>query len=414
MKKENKFIIAIILIAIITLSGVIFFALKYPYIKANKDADNIQVGDNTDLEDTPLEDIEQDIIHYDDEIGTLTIPDILLDNAPIRESVELTTLKETIGHFPSTSIYEGNVGLASHNSGEQGDFFKNLKKIKIGSEIFYQTNYGTKRYVVTVKEIIDEENWSYLQPTEDNRITLITCVAGQREKRLCVQAVESSEGMDYGILSGTMTYNKTNKKNDISIPQNIVENVDNTSQIETSNEEILSEEKIDESISSQEEVEQTPVVENTPEVKQKKPSTPSITAIQEQPIVEVKQESTEIKENNNNNTPQTKEESIQTVPETPKQEVIEEQPVIIGEEYKTNDAMINTIKNVINSNQSEDMKLYGYNVVVDSSIIDITSQFTYTEQRVIDKIKYKFGTIRIYARDYYNNGEYICTQCYII
>ena len=126
------------------------------------------------------------------------------------------------------------------------------------------------------------------------------------------------------ILSGTMTYNKTNKKNDISIPQNIVENVDNTSQIETSNEEILSEEKIDESISSQEEVEQTPVVENTPEVKQKKPSTPSITAIQEQPIVEVKQESTEIKENNNNNTPQTKEESIQTVPETPKQEVIKE------------------------------------------------------------------------------------------
>lgn len=198
MKKENKFIIAIILIAIMTLSGVIFFALKYPYIKANKDADNIQVGDNTDLEDTPLEDIEQDIIHYDDEIGTLTIPDILLDNAPIRESVELTTLKETIGHFPSTSIYEGNVGLASHNSGEQGDFFKNLKKIKIGSEIFYQTNYGTKRYVVTVKEIIDEENWSYLQPTEDNRITLITCDAGQREKRLCVQAVESSEGMDYG------------------------------------------------------------------------------------------------------------------------------------------------------------------------------------------------------------------------
>ena len=198
MKKENKFLIAIIIVGIITLAGVIFFAVKYPYIKANKNAESIEIGDNTDLEDTPLENIEQDIIHYDDEIGTLTIPDILLDNAPIRESVELSTLSQTIGHFPSTSIYEGNVGLASHNSGNQGDFFKNLKNIKVGSEIFYQTNYGTKRYVVTVKEIIDEENWSYLQPTEDNRITLITCVAGQREKRLCVQAVESSEGMDYG------------------------------------------------------------------------------------------------------------------------------------------------------------------------------------------------------------------------
>ena len=73
-----------------------------------------------------------------------------------------------------------------------------VKKIKIGSEIFYQTNYGTKRYIVTTKEVIDEEDWSYLQETEDNRITLITCVSGQKEKRLCVQAIESSEGMDYG------------------------------------------------------------------------------------------------------------------------------------------------------------------------------------------------------------------------
>lgn len=198
MKEENKFLIVIILIAIITLIGVIFFITKYPVYKANKNAENIEIGDNIELEDTPLEEIEQDIIHYDDEIGTLTIPDILLENAPIRESVELSTLSQTIGHFPSTSIYDGNVGLASHNSGGKGEYFKNLKKIKIGSEIYYQTNYGTKRYVVTKKEIIDEKDWSYLQETEDNRITLVTCVAGQKEKRLCVQAMESIDGMNYG------------------------------------------------------------------------------------------------------------------------------------------------------------------------------------------------------------------------
>ncbi len=217
------------------------------------------------------------------------------------------------------------------------------------------------------------------------------------------------------ILSGTMTYIKTNNKNAVSIPQNIVENVDNTSQNVPSEEQIITEITANDIITSQEEnIEKTPVVENTPEVKQNKPSTPQVTNVQKQPFVEVKQETSEIKENNNNNTPQTKDKSIQTKPETPKQEVGKEQPVIIGEEYKTNDAMINTIRTVINSNQSEDMRLYGYNIVVDSSIVDITSQFTYTEQRVIDKIKYKFGTIRIYARDYYNNGQYICTQCYII
>ena len=51
MKKENKFLIAIIIVGIITLAGVIFFAVKYPYIKANKNAERIEIGDNTDLED---------------------------------------------------------------------------------------------------------------------------------------------------------------------------------------------------------------------------------------------------------------------------------------------------------------------------------------------------------------------------
>lgn len=41
MKKENKFIIAVVIIAIIALTGVIFFAYKYPIYKANKDAESI-------------------------------------------------------------------------------------------------------------------------------------------------------------------------------------------------------------------------------------------------------------------------------------------------------------------------------------------------------------------------------------
>lgn len=198
MKKETKYWIVIIGIAVITLIGSLIFINKYPIYKANEKAENIIIGDNKEIEDTPLEEIEQEIIQFDDAIGTLTIPDILLENAPIRESVELDTLSQAIGHFPSTSIYVGNVGLASHNGGSNGDFFKNLKSIKIGSEIYYQSQFGTKRYVVTIKEVISDEDWSYLAETTDNRITLITCVVGQPEKRLCVQAVESIEGMDYG------------------------------------------------------------------------------------------------------------------------------------------------------------------------------------------------------------------------
>ena len=213
------------------------------------------------------------------------------------------------------------------------------------------------------------------------------------------------------ILSGSMTYQKTNQKNNETNPQTVAQNVENLISETSLDEQIV--EKVNEEIISDEleEIETPSVIEDKAEEIKTTISTPKIADTQKQVVAEVKQE---VKIENNNNTPQTKEETIQTIPEAPKQEVVIEQPVIVGEEYKTNDTMINTIRNVINSNQSEDMKLYGYNIVVDSSIVDVTSQFTYTEQRVIDKIKYKFGTIRIYARDYYNNGQYICTQCYII
>lgn len=217
------------------------------------------------------------------------------------------------------------------------------------------------------------------------------------------------------ILSTYITYQKTNSENVIEnkASQNIMENVKSTNQLQTSDEQTTSELVNNSITQSQKEVtKKTPVVESETEVKNNKNSTPEVTTNNKQSIVEEKQGNIE---KDNNNTPKIKDESIQVQPEKTEQKVVkEEKTVTIGEEYKTNDTMINTIKNVINSNQSEDMKLYGYNIVIDSSIVEDTSQFTYTKQRVLDKIKYKFGTIKIYAKDYYNNGQFICTQCYII
>ena len=48
------------------------------------------------------------------------------------------------------------------------------------------------------------------------------------------------------------------------------------------------------------------------------------------------------------------------------------------------------------------------------SIIENTNYFTFTEKRLISKIYYKFGTIKIYAQDHYYGGEYIQTQCFIL
>ena len=194
MNKGIKLIILVIILVILTIVMSIFLIHKFKVFSANKKAEEtIVIGDNEKIKD--LEPVEQKEIIYEDSIGTLTIPDILLDKAPIKEGTELSILSSAIGHFTSTSLYAGNVGLASHNGGESGDFFKNLDKVKVGTEIYYQTNYGTRRYVVKIVKVIDETDWSLLENTQDNRLTLITCVKGKSSKRLCVQAVESEENM---------------------------------------------------------------------------------------------------------------------------------------------------------------------------------------------------------------------------
>ena len=155
---------------------------------SNNALQNISEEDSNETEE--LENTQETEVELDN-IGLLTIPDILLENAPIMEGTELEVLKNAIGHFESTSVFEGNVGLASHNSGGKGDYFKNLKNIKIGSSIYYKTKYGTKKYTVTFKRIISEDDFSYLKENPNNRITLITCTKGQKDKRLCVQALEA-------------------------------------------------------------------------------------------------------------------------------------------------------------------------------------------------------------------------------
>ena len=99
-------------------------------------------------------------------------------------------MAHSIGHFENTNIYDGNVGLASHNAGTKANYFANINKLEKGDEIYYKTRYGTKEYIVDNITQIDSYDWSKLEQTEDNRITLITCISGNSSVRLCVQGIE--------------------------------------------------------------------------------------------------------------------------------------------------------------------------------------------------------------------------------
>lgn len=99
-------------------------------------------------------------------------------------------MNEFIGHFDTTGVWTGNIGLAAHNRGYPVNYFGRLKELQKGDEIKYTTIYGTKTYKVSVSTIIEDTDWSYLQETEENKLTLITCVENQPRYRRCIQAIE--------------------------------------------------------------------------------------------------------------------------------------------------------------------------------------------------------------------------------
>ena len=122
----------------------------------------------------------------------IEIPKISL-KATIAEGTTKETLNQYVGHFEQTQKEEGNIGLAAHNRGYEVNYFQNLKLLQKGDEIKYIHNQFEKIYEVEKCKIIKDTEWEYLEDTEDNRLTLITCVENQPEYRRCIQAVEKEE-----------------------------------------------------------------------------------------------------------------------------------------------------------------------------------------------------------------------------
>ena len=73
------------------------------------------------------------------------------------------------------------------------NYFQDLKTLEKGDEIKYTYKDFQKIYEVEKVKIIKDTDWDCLENTEDNRLTLITCVENQPEYRRCVQAVEKEE-----------------------------------------------------------------------------------------------------------------------------------------------------------------------------------------------------------------------------
>ena len=115
-------------------------------------------------------------------LGTLRIPAIGL-SVKVYEGTDSATLAKGAGHFPDTSIWDGNCCIAGHNRGIRDDF-GDLHTLEPGDTITWTTKLGTRTYEVTSVQKVKETDTSGTAAATDNRITLFTCVRGERAYRI--------------------------------------------------------------------------------------------------------------------------------------------------------------------------------------------------------------------------------------
>ena len=126
--------------------------------------------------------------YKDGSIGIIKIPSLKI-NMKVWEGETDASMKKGLGHYSSTSAWDGNVAVCGHNRGAKYTI-GSIKNLERGDTITYTTIYGTRTYAVETVKVISNTDWSYLQATADNRITLTTCLADHPESRVLVQAVE--------------------------------------------------------------------------------------------------------------------------------------------------------------------------------------------------------------------------------
>lgn len=184
-KSMNKKIFVLFIVLILIVAIGFLFSYDKKVIEQEKQNTSEQL-DNT-------EDVEQEVTEDDgfeeDLIGSLKIEKINL-NGTVKEGSTNEILRDYIGHIEETAKYDGNVGLAAHNRGNKYSYFARINELEPGDEIVYTTKYGERKYIVDTKKEILETDWSKLEGTTDNRLTLITCIKNKVNQRLCVQAVQ--------------------------------------------------------------------------------------------------------------------------------------------------------------------------------------------------------------------------------
>ena len=138
----------------------------------------------------------------------LEIP-ILNGDYPIVQGDDWEQLKQGIGQYVASGRpgKPGNVVLSGHND-IYGEPFRYLDRLKPGDEIIISTERQTYTYVVNEVQVVDPTDVWVMGPTDEARVTLISCYPYRVNTRRIVVFAELADGTtatDHGAVTAATT-----------------------------------------------------------------------------------------------------------------------------------------------------------------------------------------------------------------
>ena len=123
-------------------------------------------------------------------VAELSIPRLQL-SAIVLHGSDAHTLRRGPGHLENTALpgEPGNTVIAGHRD----SFFRPLRNIHVGDDVFVDTRRGRFQYRVTSLRVVKPHDLSVLNPSDEDVLTLITCypfwVLGDAPDRFVVRAI---------------------------------------------------------------------------------------------------------------------------------------------------------------------------------------------------------------------------------
>ncbi|EKY28651.1 class D sortase [Clostridium celatum] len=150
------------------------------------------------------ENASQEVVSLDDingysPIAIMEIPRIKLKQA-IVTGIDDNTLQYFLGHFPDSAMpgEVGNFAVAGHRVSDYTDAFINLYKVKAGDEVIINTRDKKYTYEIDDNFIVDPSDVEVLEKSDYEKITLITCTVGAKQRVVVTGKLIKTEDINNG------------------------------------------------------------------------------------------------------------------------------------------------------------------------------------------------------------------------